>query len=47
VLDGLLACRLKLVACRLQPEVVAARRLLLVASGASGALHNISDDTRP
>ena len=30
----------------LQLQVVAACRLLLVASGASGVLHNISDDTR-
>ncbi len=33
-------------ACRLQPQVAAACRLLLVASVTSGALRNISDDTR-
>jgi len=40
------ACGLVLVAWCFQPQVVAACRLLLGASGASGALRNTSGDTR-
>ena len=51
--SGSAACRLSLAACSLmlaawclQLQVVAACRLLLVASGASGVLRSVSDGTR-